>query len=236
MKKVVLAIVMMGMVRVKPVMAADYYCVDKNSKAVISRTANQTDCVNVDGGEWVSASTIRGLTFCIRNGQNASSAMSASECSNRGGTTMSGSDYLAGIDNGTVSTSSGSGTGTGTGSGSGGSAGTGGSSGGGTGSGSSSGMSGSSDPNCVQTMFFGEVCGSDGVFRILGIVLDVLTYGVGVLAVLGFVVVGIQYTTARDNEGQVAKAKERIGQIVIGLVIYALLYALLQFLIPGGVF
>ena len=96
------------------------------------------------------------------------------------------------------------------------------------------------DSKCVKTLFFGsQYCDEgtgDGVFRVLGIVLDVLTYGVGVLAIIGFVMVGIQYTTARDNEGQVAKAKERLTQIVIGLVIYALLYALLQFMIPGGVF
>ena len=143
-----------------------------------------------------------------------------------------------------------------------GSGGNGGNSGGGDSSGDSSGSGSSSDSStspqltpqnqvrdtsqseeerkCVKTLFFGDQFCDDGtgkgVFEILGIVLDVLTYGVGVLAVVGLVIVGIQYITARDNEGQVARAKERLMQIVIGLVIYMLLYILLQFFIPGGVF
>lgn len=98
------------------------------------------------------------------------------------------------------------------------------------------------DKNCVNTSVLGngsQYCEDEdggGVYHILNIALQILTYGVGILAVLGFVIVGTQYILARDNEAQVAKAKERLMQIVIGLVVYALLYIGLNFLIPGGVF
>ncbi len=95
--------------------------------------------------------------------------------------------------------------------------------------------------NCVSTSILGEggqYCDSgdgEGILNILGIVLTVLTYGVGTLGVLGLVVVGIQYLTAGGNEAQMTKAKTRIIEIVIGLVAYALMYALLQWLLPGGI-
>ena len=92
----------------------------------------------------------------------------------------------------------------------------------GGGEGSVGGASGPKD-DCVQTTFFGEVCGreGEGIYKILNVALQTLTYGVGILGVLGLVVVSIQYITAGGNEQQVAKAKERIVQIVIGLAIYA---------------
>lgn len=75
-----------------------------------------------------------------------------------------------------------------------------------------------------------------GVYTILLLILNVLLVGVGALAVLGITIAGIQYLTAGDNEQQVAKAKRRILEVVIGLALYAALWSILQWLIPGGVF
>lgn len=75
-----------------------------------------------------------------------------------------------------------------------------------------------------------------GVFCVLNIVLDILTYGVGIAGTLGIIISGIQYLTARDNEQQLVKAKSRLFNIVIGLALYATMFALLKFLLPGGVF
>ena len=74
----------------------------------------------------------------------------------------------------------------------------------------------------------------DAIFEILNIVLNTLTFIVSAVGVLGIVITGIQYMTARDNDQQVAKAKMRLIQIVIGLVAYALLFGFLSWLIPGG--
>jgi len=83
-------------------------------------------------------------------------------------------------------------------------------------------------------------CGSGGdgsaIFDILAIALNIMTYGVGAAAVIGVVITGYQYMTARDNSAQVVKAKNRFLQIVIGLVVWILFWGVLQFLLPGGLF
>lgn len=76
----------------------------------------------------------------------------------------------------------------------------------------------------------------EGIYKLLDLILTIMTYGVGVLGTLGIVISGIQYATAGDNEGQTIKAKGRILNVVIGLLLWAAMYAILQFLIPGGVF
>lgn len=79
---------------------------------------------------------------------------------------------------------------------------------------------------------------SDGsaMFDILGMVLSVVTYGVGAAAIIGVLITGYQYITARDNSAQVMKAKNRLFQIVIGLVVWVMIWGILQFLLPGGLF
>ena len=94
---------------------------------------------------------------------------------------------------------------------------------------------------CVETSILGENgCACDngngsGITDILNLVLDIMTYGVGALAILGMIIAGVQYLTARDNEAQMTKSKNRILQIVIGLAIYAVAYVVLRWLLPGFV-
>ena len=76
----------------------------------------------------------------------------------------------------------------------------------------------------------------EGIFYILNLVLTIMTYGVGILATMGIVIAGYTYLTAKDDASKVMKAKERIIQIVIGLAMYAIIWSLLQFLLPGGLF
>lgn len=68
----------------------------------------------------------------------------------------------------------------------------------------------------------------------LTLVLKILVYGLGAAATLGVVIAGIMYMTARDNPQQVAVAKKRLIDIVIGLVVWALMYTLLNWLVPGS--
>lgn len=70
---------------------------------------------------------------------------------------------------------------------------------------------------------------------ILKLILNILVYGLGAAAVFGVVVAGIQYMTARDDVSQVAKAKKKLIEIAIGLVAWALMYMVLNWLIPGGI-
>lgn len=73
-----------------------------------------------------------------------------------------------------------------------------------------------------------------GIDEILKLVLNIVVYGLGAAAVLGVVIAGILYMTARDNEQQVATAKRRLYEIVVGLIAWAVMYAVLQWLLPGG--
>ena len=74
-----------------------------------------------------------------------------------------------------------------------------------------------------------------GIYKILAIVVNVMTMGVGILGTLGIVISGVQYMTSAGNEAQMTKAKNRIVEVVIGLVIFGVMWAVLQWLIPGGV-
>ncbi|MBR5621536.1 hypothetical protein IKW75_03610 [Candidatus Saccharibacteria bacterium] len=74
-----------------------------------------------------------------------------------------------------------------------------------------------------------------GIFAILLIVLNVLTFGIGIAGTLGIIIAGIMYLTARDDQGQMVKAKNMLINIVLGLVAYAVMWAFLQWLLPGGI-
>lgn len=73
----------------------------------------------------------------------------------------------------------------------------------------------------------------NGLEGVLGMALTIMTYGVGIAATIGIVLSGYEYLTARDNAGKIVKAKERIFYVVIGLLMYALLWGMIQFLMPG---
>ena len=51
-------------------------------------------------------------------------------------------------------------------------------------------------------------------------IVDLLTGGVVVVGTIGIVICGFTYMTARDNEAQVAKAKKRMIEIVIGITVF----------------
>lgn len=80
-----------------------------------------------------------------------------------------------------------------------------------------------------------DIC-DGGIWGIIGLVIQILTYAIGVLATVGIVISAVQYTTAGDDPGKVATAKKRMIEIAIGVVAYAFMATIAQFLIPGGVF
>ena len=77
---------------------------------------------------------------------------------------------------------------------------------------------------------------NSGTWALLLFVLQILSIGIGIVAVGAIGYAGFLYATASDNEGQVKQAKEMIRNTAIGIVMYGLMYVLLQFLVPGGVF
>jgi len=75
-----------------------------------------------------------------------------------------------------------------------------------------------------------------GVWGILLLAINILTAGVGVAAVGGIVYGAILYSSAGGSQEQVKKAVGVITNVVIGVVAYALMFSLLNFIIPGGLF
>ena len=75
-----------------------------------------------------------------------------------------------------------------------------------------------------------------GVWGVLLLVINIMTALIALAAVLGIVYASILYTTAGGSVEQTKKAMGIITNVVIGIVAYALMYAGLNFLIPGGIF
>lgn len=78
--------------------------------------------------------------------------------------------------------------------------------------------------------------GEGAIIGLLKFGIQIMTMGVGVLAVAGIIYAGILYASAAGAQEQVKKAKMMIFNVVIGLAAYAFMVSLLEFLIPGGVF
>jgi hypothetical protein len=72
----------------------------------------------------------------------------------------------------------------------------------------------------------------DGAFAIIRF----LSIGVGIVVVASVVLAGIQYTSSQGDPAAVAKAMERVRNTVIGLGIYIFIYAILNWLVPAGIF
>ena len=120
---------------------------------------------------------------------------------------------------------------------------------GGGGGGAAAQAEGSGDGKCagVEVSYLDALCkgGGDGssgeiensgLWQILTGVLNIMITGVGVLAVAGIVYGSILYASAADNQEQVKNAMGIFRNVAIGLVTFAMMYSLLQFLIPGGIF
>ena len=97
----------------------------------------------------------------------------------------------------------------------------------------------------INTYFnFGDLCkgnsdkgGSDNpIYGILITTVNILA-GLVSLAVVGGILYGaFLYTTARDNSQQTQKGIQVITDAVIALILFFLLYAVINFLVPGGLF
>ena len=77
-------------------------------------------------------------------------------------------------------------------------------------------------------------CFCGGITSIIRIALSILTAGIAILGTAGIIWAGVQYLSARDNEGQVVAAKQRLMQTVIGVAAFILFDLVLGLLLPGG--
>lgn len=88
----------------------------------------------------------------------------------------------------------------------------------------------------VDTALISCPDGENGVWAIIGTVLDVMMVGIGAAALIGVIISGIQYMTSSGNPAAMTKAKNRLVQVVIGIAALVLMWAFMQWLIPGGIF
>ncbi len=74
------------------------------------------------------------------------------------------------------------------------------------------------------------------VWSLLTQVINIMTAGIGLLAVGGVIYGSILYTTAGGSMDQTKQAIKIIQNVIIGLVAYAFMYSFLNYVIPGGLF
>ena len=89
---------------------------------------------------------------------------------------------------------------------------------------------------CDAAGYEGSDVKQSGIWQLLLLVVNILTAGVALTAVAGIVYGAVLYVSAANSPEQVKKAKTILINVVIGVVTFALMYSLLQWLIPGGVF
>lgn len=75
-----------------------------------------------------------------------------------------------------------------------------------------------------------------GIWGVLILIINVMTAGIGVLAVAGFVYGGILYITSGGSPEQAKKARSVFLNVAVGVIAFGAMFALLNFLVPGGVF
>ena len=72
------------------------------------------------------------------------------------------------------------------------------------------------------------------IVRYLNDAIKILSGIVGIVVTIMIIVGGIQYSVAGADPNAVAKAKKQIFNAIFALVAYGLMFAFLQYLIPGG--
>jgi hypothetical protein len=100
-----------------------------------------------------------------------------------------------------------------------------------------------SDPSldCSSGTSCKAVCNSGGqncdfVKQYVNPGIKLFSIAFGLVATISIIIGGINYSTSGGDPQKASKARARITNTVIALVAYMFLYALLQFLIPGGAF
>lgn len=84
----------------------------------------------------------------------------------------------------------------------------------------------------------GENLNSDncGIVGYIVTITNILSAAVGIVIVIMIAVGGMQYSMARDDPQAVTAAKGRIQNAILALIIYLFGFALLQYIVPGGLF
>lgn len=74
----------------------------------------------------------------------------------------------------------------------------------------------------------------DGITFLIKTSISILTVLIAIAAVIGIIYGAVLYTSSGGNAENTKKARGIITNTIIGIVAYALMYVILNFLIPGG--
>jgi hypothetical protein len=66
-------------------------------------------------------------------------------------------------------------------------------------------------------------------------IIKFLSGAIGLVIVLMIVIGGVQYITSAGDPGAVKAAKGRIVNAIVALILFILMFAILNFIIPGGI-
>jgi hypothetical protein len=86
--------------------------------------------------------------------------------------------------------------------------------------------------NCVTN----DKNNGGAIIAYLKTVLQLLSIAASMVIILMLIVAGIQYITSIGDPGQIKAAKTRVTNAITALVLFLLMYAILSFLVPGGIF
>lgn len=78
--------------------------------------------------------------------------------------------------------------------------------------------------------------GESAIAHVLTTVIQIMTAGIGVLAIGAVAFGAVLYSSAAGEPAKIQKAYEVWRNTAIGVVLYIFLVAITNFLIPGGVF
>ena len=92
----------------------------------------------------------------------------------------------------------------------------------------------------VNTAYFacsdGDTVGTSGFWQLAQIIINIIAGLVGILAVGGIVWGAIRYSASADNANEQNEAKEFIRNVIFGLILFLAMWAIIEYIIPGGVF
>ena len=92
----------------------------------------------------------------------------------------------------------------------------------------------------TQTAYFtctgGSTATSSAFWQLMLIILNILTGLIAIIAVGGVVWGALRYAAAGDDSGATAEARAFIRNVLLGLVLYVGMWAIIQYIVPGGLF
>lgn len=78
--------------------------------------------------------------------------------------------------------------------------------------------------------------GQGPVVNLLFQVINFMAFGVGIAVVGGIIWGGLLYASSNGDANKVQQAKTIIVNAVVGLLLFFFMYALVNYLVPGGLF